>query len=66
MKNTHLEMLSEMVRRGEPISLQEAMNVIEYQTQLKKQREEKRKLLWVLWGSTPIGMMINFIKNKIK
>lgn len=64
MKNPHLEMLSEMVRRGEPITMQEAMDVIEYQTQIKKQREEKQKLWWVLWGSTPIGQLINFFKNK--
>ena len=41
MKNPHLEMLSEMVRRGEPISMREALDVIEYQQQLKKEREKR-------------------------
>jgi hypothetical protein len=64
MKNPHLEMLSEMVRRGEPISMQEAIDVIEYQTELKKQREDRSWWEAILFA-TPIGMTINFIKNKI-
>ncbi len=65
MKNTHLEMLSEMVRRGEPISLQEAMEVIKYQTELKKQRKDRSWWEAILFA-TPIGMSIKFIKDKIK
>lgn len=64
MKNTHLEMLSEMVRRGEPVSLQEAIDVIEYQTELKKQRKDISWWKAILY-STPIGMGIKFIKDKL-
>jgi hypothetical protein len=63
MKNAHLEMLSEMVRRGEPVTMQEAIDVIEYQTELKKQK--KRRSWWEsILFATPIGMIVNFIKNK--
>jgi hypothetical protein len=65
MKNPHLEMLSEMVRRGEPITMQEAIDVIEYQTELKKQRKDRSWWEAILFA-TPIGMGIKFIKDKIK
>ena len=38
--NERLEILSDKVRRGEPIDFIEALEVIEYQTQLKKHRKE--------------------------
>jgi hypothetical protein len=65
MKNPHLEMLSEMVRRGEPVTMREAIDVIEYQTQLKKQRKDRSWWEAILFA-TPIGMGIKFIKDKIK
>jgi uncharacterized tellurite resistance protein B-like protein len=64
MKDIRLEMLSDMVRKGEPVSMNEAIEVIEYQTQLKKLREEKRKMwLNILWNGTPIGQLINLFKR---
>lgn len=65
MKNPHLEMLSDMVRRGEPVTMQEAIDVIEYQTELKKQRQNRSWWESILFA-TPIGMGIKFIKDKIK
>ncbi len=44
-KDKRLELLSDEVRKGNPIGLREAMEVVEYQTQLKNEREvrsEKR------------------------
>ncbi len=64
MKDIRLEMLSDMVRKGEPVNPNEAIEVIEYQTQLKKLREEKRKMwLNILWNGTPIGQLINLFKR---
>ncbi len=40
MSNERLEMLSNKVRMGEPIDFIEALEVIEYQEQLKKYRKE--------------------------
>ncbi len=39
MKDERLELLSDEVRKGNPIGLREAMEVVEYQTQLRKIRE---------------------------
>jgi pilus assembly protein TadC len=64
MKDIRLEMLSDMVRRGEPVNMSEAIEVVEYQRELKRLREEKRKMwLDILWNSTPIGWMISLFKN---
>ncbi len=41
MKNERLELLSDEVRKGNPIGLKEAMEVAEYQTGLKKEREAR-------------------------
>ena len=38
IKDNRLEELSDKVRRGNPISMLEAMEVIEYQEQLKKNK----------------------------
>ena len=38
--NKRLETLSDKARRGEPINLIEALEVIEYQEQLRKYRKE--------------------------
>jgi hypothetical protein len=38
IKDNRLEELSDKVRRGNPISMVEAMEVIEYQEQLKKNK----------------------------
>ena len=65
MKNERLEILSDMVRRGEPIPMKEALEVIEYQTELKKQRVNRSWWESILFA-TPIGMGIKFIKDKIK
>lgn len=41
MKNERLEGLSDKVRKGEPIGMGEAMEVIEYQTEIQKGRTER-------------------------
>lgn len=41
MKDERLEFLSDEVRRGNPIGMREAMEVVEYQEALRKQREER-------------------------
>ena len=41
MKNKRLEDLSDEVRKGNPIGLSEAMEVIEYQTEIQKSRKER-------------------------
>lgn len=43
-----LEELSDKVRRGEPVSLPEAMAVIIYQSDLKRAQEEELRKTW--WG----------------
>jgi hypothetical protein len=63
MKNERLEILSDMVRRGEPIPMKEALEVIEYQTELKKQRVNRSWWESILFA-TPIGQFINLFKTK--
>ena len=41
MKNKRLEILSDEVRKGNPIGLSEAMEVIEYQTEIQKGIKER-------------------------
>jgi len=41
MKNEKLEFLSDEVRKGNPIGLREAIEVVEYQSGLRKLREER-------------------------
>ncbi len=41
MKNERLEFLSDEVRKGNPIGMREAMEVVEYQEVLRKEREER-------------------------
>lgn len=41
MKDKNLEKLSDLVRKGHPIDLSDAINVIKYQTELKKGREDR-------------------------
>ena len=41
MKNKRLEILSDEVRKGNPIGLSEAMEVIEYQTEIQKSIKER-------------------------
>jgi hypothetical protein len=41
MKDQRLELLSDEVRKGNPIGMKEAMEVVEYQELLRKQREER-------------------------
>jgi len=63
MKDERLETLSEMVRRGKPVSIDEAFEVIQYQEELKRIRKEKRKVWYAIWESTPIGELINLFKK---
>jgi hypothetical protein len=63
MKDERLETLSEMVRRGRPVSMNEAFEVIQYQEKLKAERKARMGWLDMLLNSTPIGMMINFFKK---
>lgn len=50
-KNIRLELLSDQVRMGVPISFMEALEVVEYQTELQKERDQKniwkRFIKWV-------------------
>jgi hypothetical protein len=41
MKNERLENLSDKIRKGEPVGMREAMEVVEYQEVLRKEREER-------------------------
>ena len=41
MKNERLEILSDEVRKGNPIGLSEALEVIQYQTEIQKSRKER-------------------------
>ena len=63
MKNDRLETLSEMVRRGMPVSMNEALEVIGYQQELKRIRNEKRKVWLSIFNSTPIGELIKLFKR---
>jgi hypothetical protein len=42
MKDERLEQLSNMVRNGEPIGFGEALEVMQYQEKLRKERESKK------------------------
>lgn len=64
MKDERLETLSEMIRRGQPVSMDEAFEVIQYQEKLKEIRKEKRKVWLSIFNSTPIGQLINLFTNK--
>jgi len=44
MKNERLEKLSDEVRRGNPISIKEAIEVISYQEELKRNRKPQNIL----------------------
>ena len=63
MKDERLETLSEMIRRGQPVSMDEAFEVIQYQEKLKRIRNEKRKVWLSIFNSTPIGWMISLFKK---
>ena len=41
MKNERLEILSDEVRKGRPIGLSEALEVIQYQTEIQKSKKER-------------------------
>ena len=43
MKNKRLEDLSELVRKGHPIDLKDAFEVVEYQTKIVKEGMERTK-----------------------
>jgi len=63
MKDERLETLSEMIRRGKPVSIDEAFEVIQYQEKLKTERKAKMGWLDMLFNSTPIGGLINLFKK---
>lgn len=63
MKDERLETLSELVRRGLPVSMMEALEVIQYQQELKRIRNEKRKVWLGIFNSTPIGELIKLFKR---
>ena len=63
MKDERLETLSEMIRRGQPVSIDEAFEVIQYQEKLKEERKAKMGWFGMLFNSTPIGELINFFKK---
>jgi hypothetical protein len=52
-----------MIRRGQPVSIDEAFEVIQYQEELKRIRNEKRKVWSTIFNGTPIGELINFFKK---
>jgi len=41
MKNKRLEILSDEVRKGNPIGLNEAIEVVKYQTEIQKSKKER-------------------------
>ena len=41
-----LETISDRIRRGEPVSLEQAMAAINYQNQLQEARAERRRQRW--------------------
>jgi Ser-tRNA(Ala) deacylase AlaX len=47
-RNELLEALSEMVRKGEPVNIHEAIAVAEYQSRFQQAREAKKTQ--TLWG----------------
>lgn len=51
-----LEELSDMVRKGIPVGLGEAIEVIDYQERLRLERADK-------WNKTVIGRIVNFFKS---
>jgi hypothetical protein len=53
--DTRLEALSDMVRKGIPIGIGEALEVIDYQARLRLDRADK-------WNKTIIGRIVNFCK----
>ena len=54
-----LENLSDMVRKGIPIDIGDAFEVIDYQTRLRLERANK-------WDKTVIGRIVNFFKPNDK
>ena len=50
MKDERLETLSEMVRRGRPVSMNEAFEVIQYQEKLKAERKARMGWLDMLFN----------------
>ena len=50
-----LEGLSDKVRKGIPVDLDEAFEVINYQTHLRMERADK-------WNKSIIGRIVNFFK----
>jgi hypothetical protein len=55
MKDERLEFLSDEVRKGNPIGMREAMEVVEYQEVLRKQREERSEKRF----RTVMGLLTN-------
>jgi len=73
IKNERLEKLSECVRKGTPIYFSEALEVMEYQNQLKQQNSLKYKLMRdryrypiVLVKGKPIKNCLRIIVQNIK
>ena len=50
-----LEDLSDMVRKGIPVGIGEAFEVIDYQSRLRVERADK-------WNKSFIGRVVNFFK----
>ena len=52
MKDDRLEMLSDKVRKGIPIDFSEALEVVEYQEALRRERDKsvwQRFIHWLGW-----------------
>ena len=59
MKNKRLEILSDEVRRGNPIGLNEALEVVEYQNEIQKSiKERTQRRLRVLKSMAAIVVMV--------
>ncbi len=61
MKDKRLEELSDMVRMGTPVSMSEALEVIEYQQTLRKNTQTNReKLKDTFWTALIVILMVGF------
>jgi len=55
--NARLEQISEMIRRGEPVGITDAIAAIDYQEQLREKRDAAHAAKW--WNQ-----VIRWLKNR--
>lgn len=59
MKDERLELLSDKVRKGQPVDIGEALEVIEYQKQLKATQPQPLLKQFLNWCRTITGIGIS-------